>query len=215
VINFRVSGIAAGIAFVLSLLIGILSGAGFPYLLLRALVFACVFFALSGLGFWAVSRFLPELLSESGGGTDVGDDFDISVPGSRVDISVGSSVEGAFPEDASDAVDDIAGRPSTVKKQPISPLDQNEDSGYTEERGFDSLAASEFSQDVSTEALPDMGSLSEDSDDDEEDLGMDSFDPPPEQARRSSSKKPAIAGDFDAKDLARAIQTVLKKEEKG
>jgi len=216
VINFRVSGIAAGIAFVLSLIIGILSGAGFPYLLLRALVFAGVFFALSGLGFWAVSRFLPELLSE-GGGADGGDDFDIAVPGSRVDISVGSSVEGAFPEDASDSVDDIAGRPSAVRKQSISPLDQNEDSGYNEERGFDSLAASESLGDDSTDALPDMGSLSGDSDDDddEEDLGMDSFDPPPEQPRRSSSKKPALAGDFDPKDLARAIQTVLKKEEKG
>jgi len=213
VIDFRVSGIAAGIAFILSLIIGIISGAGFPYLLLRALIFAGVFFALSGLGYWAVSRFLPELLSE-GGGAD-GDEFDIPAPGSRVDISEGSSVEGAFPEDASDAVDDIAGRPSAVKKQPISPLDQNEDTGYNEEGGFDSLEASGSSEDAPTEALPDMGSLSEDSDDDDEDLGTDSFDPPPEQQRRPSSKKPAIAGDFDAKDLARAIQTVLKKEEKG
>jgi len=214
VINFRVSGIAAGIAFVLSLIIGILSGGGFLVPLLRALIFAGVFFALSGLGFWVVSRFLPELLTE-GGGVDSGDEFDIAAPGSRVDISVGSSVEGAFPEDSSDSVDDIAGRPSTVKKQQISPLDQNEDSGYNEERGFDSLAGPESLENASTDALPDMGSLSEDSGDEEEDLGMESFDPPPEQTRRSSSKKPAIAGDFDAKDLARAIQTVLKKEEKG
>jgi len=215
VIDFRVSGIAAGIAFVLSLIIGILSGGGFLVPLLRAFIFAGVFFALSGLGYWVVSRFLPELLSE-GGGADGDDEFGIPAPGSRVDISVGSSVDGAFPEDASDAVDDIAGRPSAVKKQRISPLDQNEDTGYNEERGFDSLAASESSEGASSDGLPDMGSLSEGSaDEDDDDMGMDSFDPPPERQRRSSSKKPAIAGDFDAKDLARAIQTVLKKEEKG
>ena len=214
-IDFRISGIAAGIAFVLSLIVGIFSGIGFLDLLLRAVIFAGVFFALSGLGFWAVSRFLPELLSEGGGGDD---EFAIPAPGSRVDISVGSSVDGAFPEDASDSVDDIAGMPSAVKKQPISPLDQNEDSGYNEERGFGGLAASESSGDVQAEALPDMGNLSEDSADDAEDLGMDGFDSPPEEQqprRPSSKKKPAISGDFNPKELAQAIQTVLKKEEKG
>jgi len=217
VINFRVCGIAAGIAFILSLIIGIFSGTGFFVLLLRALLFAGVFFALAGLGFWIVSRFLPELMNEGE------DDYDLAVPGSRVDISVGSSIEGAFPDDGSEAVDDIAGRPSAVKRQVYTPLDQNADSGYNEERAFDGDGSGGFSgleppesSDTGQAALPDMDNLSEEDSPGVQEAEVDLFTSgAPEPRRSSSSKKPTMADDFDAKDLARAIQTVLKKDEKG
>ncbi|MDR2702163.1 MAG: hypothetical protein LBB72_07010 [Spirochaetaceae bacterium] len=240
-INFKVSGIAAGAAFVFSLIIGLISGAAFSAMLLRAFVFALVFFALSGVGFWLVSRYLPELLNgaEAGGsgGGDM-DDYDISVPGSRVDISVGeTSAAGAFPDDASDAVDDIAGSPSTAaytstsdeaalsqaefSQAERSPLDQGKKTGYNQKRDFTddigSLVDPETLEEGQGEELPDMGSIGEGSveGDVEDGQGMDveSFAPP--EPRHASSKKPTVADDFNPRELAKAIQTVLKKDEKG
>jgi len=233
VINFRVSGIAAGAAFVLSLVIGIMSGTAFSVTLLRAFVFALVFFALSGLGVWLVSRYLPELLSgaEAGGGDDL-DDYDISAPGSRVDISEGEiPIEGAFPEDASDAVDDIAGSPSAgshaaPSREPAfsqaesSPLDQEKKTGYNQDRDITddigSLVDQGDFEEGRAEALPDMGSIGENFTEGEsgQSAEADSF-APPEEPRRVSSKKPTMADDFNPKELAKAIQTVLKKDEKG
>jgi hypothetical protein len=237
VINFRVCGIAAGLAFVLSLIFGIIAGNGFLTIFLRALLFGGVFFGLFALGGIVVSRFLPELLSESGG-----DEFDIPAPGSRVDISVGAPVEGAFPEDVSEALDDIGGRPSAVRKQTaVSPLDQNEDNGYNEEADYsgssdDSGSSGDFVDFATPEAetvretargegggsggegvLPDMDNLSAEASAPEQGMEVESFSSPEPMERYSSSKKkpPPIAENFDAKQLAKAIQTALKKDEKG
>jgi hypothetical protein len=237
-INFRICGIAAGIAFVLSLVIGLFSQTAFSALLLRAVVFALVFFALSGVGFWLVSRYLPELLSgvEGGGGEDgEEDDLGFPAPGSRVDISVGGegkTVAGAFPEDGTDAVDDISGTPSAntnssyaaddsyaANQAAHTPLDHAENTGYTEEKDITddigSFIGLGTTEEASAEALPDMGSFAEaDSLADEgQEVETESFDSP--QPRRPSSKKPAMEGDFDPKELAKAIQTVLKKDDKG
>jgi len=244
VINFRVSGIAAGAAFILSLIIGFASGAAFSAILLRAIVFALVFFALSGLGGVLVSRFLPELLSdtEAGGGSGDIDDYDISVPGSRVDISVGETpIEGAFPDDASEAVDDIAGSPSTgsfttggnaasshgqgdlqadFSNAERSPLDQGKKTGYNQERDITDDIGSLVDQgdfaEGQTEALPDMGNIAEGYTEGESGQNVEAEDfAPPEEPLRVSSKKPTVADDFNPRELAKAIQSVLKKEEKG
>jgi hypothetical protein len=85
VINLKLSGIAAVTGFILSLLVGIASGGGFPISLLRALLWGMIFFGLAS-GIWVmVNRFLPELLLSSALGEDN------PVPeeeGAHVDISV-------------------------------------------------------------------------------------------------------------------------------
>ena len=219
--NFKISGIVGGAAFILSLVIGFLSGAGLLVVLIRALMFALVFFGLTCLIFWLVAQFLPELLN----GPE--DDLGFGAPGSRVDISVDSPITGAFPRDNSEVVDDIAGKPST----PVSlPLDQGRNTRYNKDG--DSLDDGEFADPKSfgsagldsgadsgmakAEALPDMDGLVEASPDNtagEIEADTSVFDEP----RRpiSSSKKPAMAGDFDAKELAQGIRTVLKKDNKG
>jgi len=247
VINFKVSGIAAGVAFILSLIIGFASGAAFSAILLRAIVFALVFFALSGLGVWLVSRFLPELLNgaeagEDEGGSDI-DDYDISAPGSRVNISVEETpIEGAFPDDASEAVDDIAGSPSTgsftsgahtassresgdlqadSSNAERSPLDQEKKTGYNQGRDItDDIGGLVDQGDFAegqAEALPDMGSIGEGyTEGGEGGQSMEAEDfAPPEEPLRVSSKKPAIADDFNPRELAKGIQSLLKKDEKG
>jgi len=223
VISYKACGIAAGLAFVLSLIFGIFSGNGFFVVLFRAILFGAIFFGLFALGIIVISRFLPELLSDSG------DDFDVPASGSRVDISVGSPYEGAFPEDVSELVDDIGGKPSTVRREEFSPLDQNDNSGYNEEAGFSGgfgdFAAPEAAQTVETMdaaetvrgegGLPDMGSLSEESSMSEQGIEVESFSSPEPLQRYSTQKKPPIAENFDAKELAKAIQTALKRDEKG
>jgi hypothetical protein len=62
VINIAASAIAAIAAFVFSFLIGLLTGAGMPLLIIRPLIFAVVFFALAALVYIMANRFLPEFL---------------------------------------------------------------------------------------------------------------------------------------------------------
>ena len=221
--NFKISGIAAGTAFVLSLVIGLFSGSGFLIPLLRALIFAIIFFALSCLIFWLLAQFLPDLLSSPE------DDLGFPVSGSRVDISVDGPVSGAFPADNSESVDDIAGRPSALPKAASSLLDQEGNAGYNEEGGVDGDleavsdgeamgAGSEMpGRSRSAATLPDIGEVSENipgSAADVENIEEIGFDSPEPRRPKSSSKKSDM-GDFNPKELAQAIQTVLKRDDKG
>ena len=224
--NFKICGIAAGIAFILSIILGLFGGVGFLALILRAIIFAAVFFALSCFIFWLLAQFVPELLS--GGDDDLG----FPAAGSRVDISLGDGgITGAFPTDSSDLVDDIGGRPSTPKKAASLPLDQEDGAGYNangEAAGdlkdagggmaFGASYGGMSGRKGSGDTLPDMdslaGSVPESAADmvNAGDIGFDSFEP---RRPKSSSRKSEMAGDFDPKELAQAIQTVLRKDEKG
>jgi hypothetical protein len=228
--NFKVSGIAAGAAFIVSLLLGIFSGSGVLVLLLRAFGFGVFFFVLSCLVFWLVGQFMPELLS----GSD--DLFD--APGSRVNISVGSGpVEGAFPPADTDEVDNIDSRVAQVfpGRLPVqaaddkadSPpstaeaLDQDEETAYNRKG---SVSAEEISgketgrNSDKADLIPDFDTLSEAF---LPDSGPESpepviFDTPePKKSHSGVSANQGFAGDFNPKELAQAIQTVLKKDEKG
>jgi hypothetical protein len=79
--NLKWSALAASFGFVLSLLIGLVSGAGVSAFI-RALVFAGAFFVLGSFLYWLAGRFLPELMDSSG---DEYHGFDL---GSQVDISL-------------------------------------------------------------------------------------------------------------------------------
>jgi hypothetical protein len=225
--NVKLGGIAAGAAFVLSLVIGIISGSGFLALIIRALFFAALFFGLSCLVFWLAAQFLPELLGE----TD--DDLGIPVSGSRLDISVDGPITGAFPSDGSEKVDDIGGAPSTPRRSGASasagpsagPLDQNTNTRYNDDRGgsggdggpsagFSAASGGEAAEPA--EVLPDIDGLSGavSPEGGGIDAGAASFDSEPRRPA-SSSRKSEMAGDFNPKELAQAIRTVLKKDEKG
>ncbi|MDR1144308.1 MAG: hypothetical protein LBK77_08870 [Spirochaetaceae bacterium] len=217
-LNFKAGGIAAGAAFVLSLLIGLVSGTGFLVLLLRALFFGALFFGLSCLVSWLLGQYVPELLN----GAE--DDPGMSGPGSIVNIREGPVV-GAFPQDSSDVVDDIGGRPSARARQNPGniPLDQEEKVDYTDTQdisdGLGNFSSGGFAGSSSgPEAFPDMDGLSETFTPQPEgfDAGAVSFDTPePRRPHSSLGSKTTLKGDFNPKELAQAIQTVLKKDEKG
>lgn len=244
--NFKISGAAAGAAFVLSLLVGLISGAAASILLLRALLFAALFFLLTCLVFWLLNQFVPEIFSAADDSLDL-------APGSRVDISIGPDrIEGAFPAGDHDTVDNIEKKPPASVQNPPGDadslfsapkgLDQGEGDGYT--TGGDWSAENSagnqagFGTDPGEiDLMPDFDSLSaaflsnqdspvagggEKPAEFEEASAFETpvFDSPesgaPEPRRPlSSSKNSSLKGDFNPKELAQAIQTVLKKEEKG
>ena len=88
--NLKLSGIIAGIAFLLSFLIGILSRTTMPMLILRPLFFAVIFFIISALIYILLRTFLPELLENDVPQTDSG-----LLPGSRINITEGDTPD--FP----------------------------------------------------------------------------------------------------------------------
>jgi hypothetical protein len=225
--NFKISGIAAGIAFVLSLLVGIISGSGFFTAIFRALIFAVLFFVLFCLIFWVVGQFMPELLSAGE------DDLDL-VPGSRVNLTASGPIVGAFPTGSVEDVDDIEGK--AARNAPLSQrsgedlgsfgpasagMDQGDQSGYT--RGGGGLGSGTSSMDASGGdggLMPDFDVLSGSSSNSsgaEAEADSTVYETPSEPRRPLSTRtgKNDIMGDFDPKELAQAIRTVLKKEDKG
>jgi hypothetical protein len=89
----RISAAAAGTAFAFSLLLGLVNGVRFPWLLLRPLIFAVLFFLLSTAIYQVLLRVLPELLEGDGETSDYGDES-LGALGSRINIMEG---EGSDP----------------------------------------------------------------------------------------------------------------------
>ncbi|MDR1212047.1 MAG: hypothetical protein LBK40_07445 [Spirochaetaceae bacterium] len=248
--NLKLSVIAAGAAFVLSLVIGIISHAGFPYALIRALVSGGLFFFLSSFAYWAVSQFVPELL-------DIGQDSDsgLPAPGSNVDISIDAAdgdddtgvlppldrqyVEpgGETPETGEASGFSAAPAPSPGQKSAntganrAAALDQGGQNGYTnggtlvdakdtgtQSGGSDAPVLPET--DGAVDMLPDLELLSAAFvPQEEEEPGEEAFVPTDaggiSGAVSSPGKKTSGQADFNVKEMAQAIQTILKKDEKG
>ncbi|MDR1929352.1 MAG: hypothetical protein LBQ44_01865 [Treponema sp.] len=236
--NFKISGIAGGTALALSLLLGLISGAGFTAVILRALIFGVLFFILFCLVFWILGQFIPELLNISG------NDFDIIAPGSRVDMTVAGPIAGAFPRGDGEDVDNIEEPPRSGPaevSQMSAGMDLGNQSGYNMKRdgsegtpdfspqgnsagnGIHANSGSENSGGESpaagTEIMPDFDALSGSFVSTPAGAAAEPevYEAPSEPRRplpRGGGKND-VMGDFNPKELALAIQTALKKDEKG
>jgi hypothetical protein len=231
--NPRLSGIAAGIGFILSFLLGIVTGAGLPLLLIRALIFAVLFFVLASIGYGAVNMYLPELLNHTGEEPGLGSQVDISIgdegdQDSEISLEAGSVGEGLdeFVENPGDSGENRDSLPKNT-------LDQSGEDGYTEkgslEDGPRPLQAAlpaelNFSADEidSVDILPDLDSISGSfsaglvpaGGGGESAMGaspVGSFD----YTGKTSAEKAGLDGDFNVQEMASAIQTILKRENKG
>jgi hypothetical protein len=270
VLDLKFSGIFAGAAFVLSLLIGLISRSTMPMLIVRPLIFAVIFFALSAVIKILVSSKLPELLEGSAGG-------DSPRPGSRINIleddgasdssamtegfisgALGQASMGARPDDSEDNLGDISelsrrisslhsSGEDTTAEEGIAGIDQNEKESYTDNGGSGGSVVPDFSNMFSAgsssieggppaggqaraagasagskknigldsdEGLPDLDSMAE---------AFMSGSPGDEGANersspgpsRRSDKTPKWTEDFDAKEIAMGIRSVLKKDKEG
>ncbi|MDR0598330.1 MAG: hypothetical protein LBG14_07475 [Treponema sp.] len=223
--NPKISGAFAGAGFVLSLLVGLVTGAHLPLLLIRAFIFAAVFFALASAGYGAIQLYLPELLSEDAG--------DVPALGSQVDISIGddSEVSGDVSLESGGPGDDLNDFMENPGISGGDTLDQTGEAVYTE-RG----APEEELQGPSKPALPDNPDFSS-GDTDSVDMLPDldamsgAFSSGPVFAGGEAagpgasagslggaggqSKKQGLGEDFNVKEMASAVQTILKRENKG
>jgi hypothetical protein len=236
--NVRVSAIAAAAAFILSLLIGLIGGAGFPAVALRALVFGVSFFGFSAVSDLLISRFLPELFGSEPPPVDDAEAADGERPGANVDLSVGDE-EDAYPvfsrpvgSDAAASADALsfaeanAGEDSSELEE--AGLDHVDEGGYTETaRGSASPAAASSGMTASgvtataaakppeligdVDDLPDLEGLS-DAFVSPIDIDDDVSGPAPVA---SSPRREASSERFDSKEMAMAIQTILKRDQKG
>ncbi|MCL1930658.1 MAG: hypothetical protein FWF55_02495, partial [Treponema sp.] len=98
--NIKWGGVAAGAAFVLALTLSLLLGqTNLLIALLRALVFAALFFGLGTAAWMLINSFIPELLTSGGGGGGniAANLFATDNSGSRVNITVDDDESAALP----------------------------------------------------------------------------------------------------------------------
>jgi hypothetical protein len=226
-------GVALVLAFVTSLLLGHTT---LVIALLRSGIFAAVFFGL-GSGISAlVNIFLPELLSDSARTDATANVFSMGSTGSRVNITVDDDTpNGALPEtsDASSNDDEVGHFNDLVSGsiQTTKDIDQNPSTGYTVNDNKEELSPAfdnvktdgmgDFSLDFGAFVSEQDGMASADSDSDSfsffpeiGDFGAPEKNSPPE--RHVSGNKPTeLKGDFNPKEIAAGLRTVLEKDKKG
>jgi len=257
VINYRTCGVVAAAALILSFLIGMVSRASMPMLIIRPLIFAVVFFVVSCVVNLLLKNFVPELLE--GGQAD---DDPSSLLGTRIDITEGDSplpvdtyAQGAgtaVPKPAFMGADDTEGAlgdisnlltKSSAESSPgggsRSGMDQNLQDDYTDTgeleevteskpggsfsgasfKEADTAAKSVRMPDLSgADVLPDLDSMAGaflPADVDEEQDTPEYSVSPLSPKTPASKKAPGWASDFNAKDMAAGLRTVLSKDKEG
>ncbi|GHV11007.1 hypothetical protein FACS189491_01500 [Spirochaetia bacterium] len=234
-INLKLSGIIAATGFVLSLLTGVLSGGGFPFSLIRAFICGMIFFGLACGIRVLINRFLPELLlppqaeedplfpveEESGSRVDIFvDDNDDDIPAGAVTPEENS---------AGNDLDNISDLMATAGT-PAAGMDHIEKESYTKGAGelfFGEEAAVDFvpaslplplentipGDKPGFESLPDLdvmaGAFMSPEDAGGEDAAPAAFSA---DGKPPGVKGKSMVGDHNSRELASAIQTILKKD---
>jgi hypothetical protein len=236
----KLSAAAAGAAFLLSFLLGLISGATFLFVLIRAAIFGALFFGFAVAVHMLLSRFLPELLGLSGTEAKEGE----SEVGSRIDLVVDD--DGGRMEAASETIERPRKRVATDEEaediEAFLPadgvdegaaqaseavgLDQGSEGRYTERKGTDGAPFTTGGKGAEpalppgliddVDVLPDLETMS------------DSFVSPlvEDAAQRSANETfPSKASstfqvtesgsEFDPREMAAAVQTILKRDQKG
>jgi hypothetical protein len=259
-------GITAGLlAAIISTALGILFGVATSYILIRAVIFLSVFFALGAGIRVLINNYLPELMYFDNE-TDTKINFEPPPPGSHLNISLGGVGEYAVPEmyrDSRDSkelgnIEDLISGIFRARSTFESNIDDTaraythepssegidlrmEDDYNTQEAGF-SVGPQEFANfgapehskpDVSEKqaftpvfggdpedlgALPDLGSMAtafSTGFDTEEATAMphlgDEAEPAQMQYNKGNKPQP-LKGDFNPKELAEGLRTVLRKD---
>jgi hypothetical protein len=226
--NLKLSGVAAGVAFVFSLLIGLISGTGI-LALVRAFILGVVFFSMAGGLYWLARRFLPDLFEGSGNGSVRNSAPDEAPPpGSLLDISLGDEGRDDVPEaDVGDYISAAAADSSEISAfEDSAGLDQKGNNGYTIEGDIKENPISGENADGSelpvspldvSNDFSDLESLSTAFPSGEARggrKGVSEFMIASENSagRKNAGSAGGLANEFDAADMASAVQTILKRE---
>jgi hypothetical protein len=253
VFNFKISGIAAASGFFVSLVLNLASGAAFPVFLARPIAFGVLFFVISGIIYFLISHFLPELLDGDtpvpGGRINIAEDSEAgetSFAAAATNVSAAPSVKAALADDSDENLGDISGylqsggAPMGARAAgpgggslaaepafPAPPVDQVDAGDYNVNGevyassppgrpGGGGVSSAAPAVPGSIDILPDLDSLagaflpgSGDAEGDTVDYSI----PSPAKKPSVNSKGQKMEGDFNPKDLAMGIRTILSKEE--
>ncbi|MDR2101706.1 MAG: hypothetical protein LBP43_03970 [Treponema sp.] len=219
-INIKASAIAAGTAFFLSFLMGIIRGAALLIVLIRALVFAGIFFVIFGGIYILIRQFLPELLSGEDTEPILGSNVDISLEDPEDEAAAGffagddQKISGEGEDSAGPEGRDASGNPMG--------LDQNGEDDYTNSRkeevnssnsGVPPGESAALPPDSgSVDILPDLDSMERTFASSANEGAEESADYTSVKQSSTKSKSNTARGDYNPKDLASALQTILKRE---
>jgi hypothetical protein len=196
---------AAGL--VLSLLVGLLAGNPFGVILLRGILFAVAFGGVGAGMQYVVRRFLPEL---SGGGTapgDGGDEAAVKPAGSTIDIVLPEELpaaEGA-PEGRAEILEELPGTAESAGVAAVEELEGAESGPGTEAAPAQPAGAPGSG---GLDALPDIGPIGPGGG-----RARSATRFPGERAKPSDAARGVLERE-DPASLARAVRTVLKREER-
>ena len=214
--NIRVNLIIALVVFFLSLTIGLLIRSSLPFLIIRPVIFAVIALFLSLIINLLINHFLPELLEQS---TPESDEI-MSFSGANINISEDTAVipEGLYakPDDSDDSIGNISDIASAVSGSsdftPVSMgLDQSEQDGYN-------IGEQEYVRESegAFDGLPDLESLAGafmpgSAGREDERVEYQTSDTPARTVIGNKAQKMDV--DFDPKDLAMGLRTILNKQE--
>ena len=244
-INLKLSVILGCSGMVLSLLTGLLSGAGFPLIFVRAILFGLVFFGF-GCGIWIlINNFIPEVMFSEASAEAESEIFDAQ-PGSRVNITLDDSkvlsdmyrtlndgenvgniedlVSGAFKQEES-------AQPQGHSSDAGQGMDQITEDGYTGNGNWrnsvssnpqtglhdsqESIQNTQGGLDNPNNGLLDLdsmaGSFLGSTADSEPVNSAEPFVPAVRSPLGNKAQK--LDGDFNPRELAAGIRTVLNKDE--
>jgi hypothetical protein len=198
-----------GVGMVLSMIVGFISGTGFAHVMLRALVFAAVFFGL-GIGVWLlITNYLPELLFPEDGKNEPGSRINIVLDDDKTPPDMYRNMDGG--EEVGDIGDLLNGTfkppPDSDSVAELQGIDQMPEDGYTENTSQGGQVSAD-----SPDRLPDLelvtGPLFGGDDGKPEGQGGQ-FEP---ERRPAGNKPQALQGDFHPKEIAAGIRTILNED---
>ena len=213
--DIRIMSIAAGAAFLVSALTGLVSQVAFGALLLRAVLSSAAFAALGAGAAYVARTFLPELFGES-----PHPDSAAPVPG-LADAEHHLNIVLPGGDEAAEDVEDLpeATDPGSVGEDELRNLERD-----AEEIGADSLVPEEESREAQAPAparppasfddldvLPDLDGLS----DVFSAASHEDIDAGEAPARDPISTTGASRDGIDAATMAQAVRTLLKRDQKG
>ncbi len=218
-INWRISAFCSGGAFVLSLLIGLVSGNFFGVALLRAFALGIGFGIIASAAYAAMAKWVPEAITEietPPGGTGAREP-NADPAGPRIDITLPAEqpefVSPGAPGEAEEAVDG-----SFVSFAPQAPH-EIADSDSPRSADSSGTGGAYFSGDISddVDVLPDLESLS-DAFVAPEPVSIEESDSSQGSSRGAESSRPRAYSPNDGPDpktLASAVRTMFNKDQEG
>jgi hypothetical protein len=240
--NIKWGALAGCIAFILAFMTSLLLGqTNLLVAILRALCFAGLFFVLVVGASVLIKTFIPDLLTVNAPtNSSLGNIFTTASPGSKVNITLDDANDAAVPESDDDAFDTenvgnfndlVTGKIRQTEKSNSDKdldIDQSFTSSYTNDTEFapafddtEESDSGEFPMDFSAFVSDNDGS--EDMDENfsdsfsffsEENESAKAEESRQERKTISRNKPVKFEGDFDPKEIAVGIRTVLEKDKK-